>query len=183
MQFMFKNKNSLFTGWPHSQGEKTEHISGGRRAAEHGWREEQRCYSCPPFLILCLFQLAQLTGCEWPVLQVRWHLWSPGNAFWTLCASKAQSLWVCSPGTGECSLTTLTLKPNSLLVTLFFPQKLSVYRQKVHNAQSLWQFLPHTLRMTGNFSARTYPFVLVGAPDHQGARVDCGFVWCNDAQN
>lgn len=48
---MFKNKNSLFTGWPHSQGEKTEHISRGRTAGEHGWNEEQGCYSCPPFLI------------------------------------------------------------------------------------------------------------------------------------
>ena len=47
MLFMFKSKTRLFTGWPHSQGEKTEHLSGGRRSAEHGWSEEQGCNSCP----------------------------------------------------------------------------------------------------------------------------------------
>lgn len=45
----------LLKGWPHSQGEKTEHISSGRRDAKHGWSEELGCYSCLPFLISHFF--------------------------------------------------------------------------------------------------------------------------------
>lgn len=56
MLFMFKNKNSLFTEWPHSQGEKkTEHITSGSIISEDGWNEKQECYSCPLFLLFHLF--------------------------------------------------------------------------------------------------------------------------------
>lgn len=50
MLFMFKNKNSLLTGWPRSQGEKT---SVHPVTAKCGWNEDEGCYSYPLLFLFC----------------------------------------------------------------------------------------------------------------------------------
>lgn len=64
------------------------------------------------------------------------------------------------------SIMPLTLKPNSLLITLFFPKAECLQAERPQCSVTIAVPSPHTENYWEFFSG--YPFMLVGAQDHQG---------------